>query len=81
MDAFEPSNSEKEANDSHNACYQNAIRHKEKENAFIKNCKCGLFSLVFVIKLGGSMTEIFSVGLQKTNKGMKAKPNLYTFTE
>ena len=36
-----------------------------------KNCKCSLFSLVFVIKLRGSLTEIFSVGLQKTDKGLK----------
>ena len=28
------------------------IRYKERENALIKNCKCGLFSLVFAIKLG-----------------------------
>ena len=45
---------------------KNTICYNEKENAFIKNCKCGLFSLVFVIKLRGRMTEIFSVGLQKT---------------
>ena len=45
---------------------------KEKENTFVKKYKYGLFSLVFAIKLGGSMTEIFSVGLQKTNKGLKA---------
>ena len=57
MDEFEQGNLEEEINDSHNTCYQNAIRYKEKENAFIKNCKCDLFSLVFVIKLGGSMTE------------------------
>ena len=36
----------------------------KKENAFIKNCKCGLFSLVFVVKPGRIMTEIFSAGLQ-----------------
>ena len=29
------------------------------------------------MKLGGSMTEIFSVGLQKTDKGMKTKLNLF----
>ena len=34
-----------------------------KENVFIKNYKCGIFSPVFVIKLGRRMTEIFSVGL------------------
>ena len=33
--------------------------------------KCRIFSLVFVIKLEGRMTEIFSVGLQKTDKGLK----------
>ena len=71
MDAFEPSDSEKEANDSHSTCCQNAIHYKQKENAFIKNCKCGSFSLVFVIKLGEGMAEIFSVGLQKTDKGTK----------
>ena len=41
-------------------CYQGEIRYKEKENAFIKNCECGLLSLVFVIELGEIMTEIFS---------------------
>ena len=76
MDGFGQSYFEKETNDSHNTCFQNAIRYKEKENAFIKKCKYGLFSLVFVIKLGGSMTEIFSVGPQKTDKGMKAQLNL-----
>ena len=38
------------------AMYQNAIRYKEKENAFIKTfVNLVLFSLVFVIKLRGSM--------------------------
>ena len=31
MDEFEQSDSEKEANDSHNTCSQNAIRYDEKE--------------------------------------------------
>ena len=31
MDEFEQSDSEKATNDSHNTCYQNVIRHKEKE--------------------------------------------------
>ena len=66
MDEFEQSNLDKETNDPHNTYYQNAIHCKEKEDAFIKNCKCGLFTLAFVIKLEGSMTDIFSVGLQKT---------------
>ena len=57
MDEFEQSDLEEETNDSHNTCYKNAIRYKE--NAFIKNCKCGIFSLVIVIKLWGSMTETF----------------------
>ena len=35
-DEFEKSDLEKETNDPHNTCYQNAIRYKEKENAFIK---------------------------------------------
>ena len=43
------------------------LLYKEKENAFVQSCECRFFSLVFVIKLGGSMTEIFSVGLQKTD--------------
>ena len=60
MDEFEQSDSEKQTNYSHSTCYQNAIRYIEKENAFIQNCKC-VFSLVFLVKLGGSMTEIFSV--------------------
>ena len=67
MDEFKQSDLEKETNDSHNTCYQNAIRYKD-----MKNCKCGLFSLVFVKKLGEIMTEIFSVGLQKKDKGLKA---------
>ena len=49
MDEFEQSDLEKETNGSHNTCYQNAIRYEEKENAFIKNCRCGLSSFVFVI--------------------------------
>ena len=64
MDELEQSDLEKETNDSHNMCYQNAMRYREKENAFTKSCKCGLFSLVFIIKLGGRLTEIFSVGRQ-----------------
>ena len=59
MNELEQSDLEEETNDSHDTCNQNAIRYKEKENAFIKNCKCGLFSLVFVAKLGRNMTEIF----------------------
>ena len=76
MDEFEQNESEKEMNDSYNPCYQNAICYQEKENAFTKNCKCGLFSLVLVIKLGGSMPEIFSVRQQKTDQGLKAQLNL-----
>ena len=53
----------------------NTLYYKEKENAFIKNCKYGLFSFVLVIKLGGCMTETFSVGLQKTDKGLKVQLN------
>ena len=51
MDEFEQSNLEKVTNDSHNTCYQNAIRYKEIQNGFMRNCKHGLFSLVFVTKL------------------------------
>ena len=51
MDEFEQSDLGKETIDSHNTCYQNVIRYKEKGNAFKRNCKHGLFSLVFVIKL------------------------------
>ena len=69
MDEFEQSDLEEETNDSHKTCHQNAIRYKEKVNVFIKNCECGLFSLVFVIKLGESMTE--ALGLQKTDKDLK----------
>ena len=61
MNEFEQSYLEEETNDSHDTCYQNAIRYKEKENAFIKNCKYVLFFLVFVIRLGGSMTGTFKV--------------------
>ena len=67
---------EKETIDSHNTFYKNAIHYKKKRKCFHKNCKCDIFSLVFVIKLGGGMTEIFSVELQKTDKGIKAKLNL-----
>ena len=31
MDDFEQSDAEKETNDSHNTCYQNAKRYKEKK--------------------------------------------------
>ena len=41
-------------NGSHCTFYQNAVHYNERENAFMKrNYKCGIFSLVFVIKLGG----------------------------
>ena len=76
MNEYEQSDLEKETNDFHSSCYQNAILYKEKENTFIKNCKCGLFSLVCVIKPGRSMTKIFSVRLQKTEKAMKANLNI-----
>ena len=36
MNEFEQSDLEKETNDSHNTCYQNAIRYKEKENSSTK---------------------------------------------
>ena len=72
MDEFEQSDLEKETSDSDNTFYQNAKHYKEKENAFIKNHKCGIFCLVFVIKPGGRMSEIFSVGLQRSDKGLKA---------
>ena len=65
MDQFAQSDLEKETNDSHNTCYQNAIRYKEKENAFIKNYKCGLFSLVFV-KVGSHDPIFHPVILQPT---------------
>ena len=50
MDGFDQNDLEKETNDSHNICYQNEVQYKEKENDFIKRCKCGLFSLVFLLK-------------------------------
>ena len=36
MVEFGQSDLEKETNDSHNTCYQNAICYNEEENAFIK---------------------------------------------
>ena len=51
MDESEEGDLEKEADNCHN-------------NLTTKYYKCGTFPLVFVIKLGGRMTEIFSVGLQ-----------------
>ena len=36
MNEFEQSDIEKEANDSYSTCYQNEIRYKQKENAFIR---------------------------------------------
>ena len=53
MNELEQSNLEKETNDSHNTFYQNVIQYKEGENVFTENYKCGIFYLVFVIKLGG----------------------------
>ena len=65
---FEQSDLGKKTND--NTFYQNAIHYKERENAlFEKNYKSGIFSLSFVINLGGGMIEIFSVGMQKRDKG------------
>ena len=46
MDPFQQSDLEKETNDSHNSYYQNAIRYKEKENAFIKNCQNVVYFLL-----------------------------------
>ena len=71
MDEFEQNDSEKETNDSHNTCYQNAIRFKEKENAFIKNCNCSLFSLVLVIKVGESITEIFQSDYRRQRRARR----------
>ena len=48
------------------------VTKKKKMLSYKNVIKYGLFSFVFVIKLGRSMTEIFSVGLQKTDKGLKA---------
>ena len=67
---------ERETNDSHNTFYQNAIHFREREYALMKKNKCGIFSLVYVMKLWGHLTDIFSVGLQKTDKGLKTKLNL-----
>ena len=74
MDEFKKKRFRKtETNDTHNTFYQIAMYYKEKEKAFIKqNFKCGMFSRVFYYKTRGSMTEIFSTGLQKTDKGLKA---------
>ena len=59
MDEFEQSDLEKPTDYSHNTLYQNAIHYKERENASLKKNKYDIFSLVWVIKLGGRMTEIF----------------------
>ena len=59
MDEFEQSDLEKETNDSHNTCHQNAICYKE--NAFIRNVNMAYFLL-----------SLWSVGLKKADKGMKA---------
>ena len=50
MDKFEQSDLMKETNHSQSTFYQNAINYKERENAFMKNNKSGIFSLVFNIK-------------------------------
>ena len=47
MNEFEQSDLEKETNDSHITCYQNAMRCKEK-NAFIKNLLMWFFFLSFL---------------------------------
>ena len=59
MDEFEQSDLKKQTDDSRNTIYQNGIHFKERENAFMKNSKCGIFSLLLVIKLRGIMAEIF----------------------
>ena len=46
MDEFEQSDLEKETNDVHNTYYQNPIRYKEKENAFMRNCQYRFFFLL-----------------------------------
>ena len=46
MDEFEQSDLERETNDSHIICYQNAVHYRR--NAFMKK-KCGILSLVFGI--------------------------------
>ena len=67
MVEFEQSDLEKGTNYSLNTFNQNGKDYEEREKAFIKNNKRGIFSLVFVIILRGPMTEIFSVGLQTTD--------------
>ena len=60
MAVAEQSDLEKQTDDSHNIIYQNAICYKKRKHAFMKEDNmCVIFSLVFVIKPGGSMTEIF----------------------
>ena len=49
MNAFQQSDLEKETNDFHNNYYQNAIRSKEKENAFIKNCQNVVYFLLSLL--------------------------------
>ena len=67
MDEFEQSALEKETNDYHNTCYQNAIHYKEKENAFIKKLLMWFIFFCLSYKTRGNMTEVFSVGLQTTD--------------
>ena len=45
------------------------ICYKEKENAFMRNCKYGLFSLVFVLILGGPMPRSFQCDLRRQTRG------------
>ena len=56
MDEFEQNDLEKQEDDSHSTIYQNAIMRKFFHE---KNNRCGTFSIVLDIKLGGRMTELF----------------------
>ena len=48
MDECEQSDLEKETNDSHNTCYENAKRNKEKENPSIKIVNVVYFLLILL---------------------------------
>ena len=51
---------------------------RKRKSFYEKNNKCGIFSLVFVMKLGGRFTEIYSVELQKTGQGPEDQTEFIT---
>ena len=75
MNEIEQSDLEKETNYSHSTCQQNAICCKEKENAFIKNCKCVFLNYLCYKTRETCDRDPFS-RTTEDNKGLKAKLNL-----